>query len=207
MESTQSSGNEEKRVEKVDSVGKVEECLELKTIKYKTLIMNGHMLSELKSSSHEELTKLDKFLEDDKTQNLLEPWSKLDKTGKIKKLLAYTDKYAAEHGLTEEEKEELVAFFKDCMDKKRIQRVKDVVYDKETGTISDIPSLSYNKGSKHFTLKNVEKRVNTLKSLPPPKKNGTIRNMASVHVTAGEKKKKSKETKTKEPLSETEKEN
>jgi hypothetical protein len=188
--------------EKVDSVqpqqgGKQEECNELKTLKYKTLIMNGHVLSELKSSSCEELHKLDKFLEDDKTQNLLEPWSKLDKTGKIKKLMVYTDKYAAEHGLDETEKAELVVFFRDCMDKKRIQRVKDVVYDKETGTISDIPMLAYNKGSKHFTLKNVEKRVNTLKSLPPPrKKKGTLRNIGAPiqaqQATTGDKKKKTK---------------
>jgi len=40
------------------------------------------------------------------------------------------------------------------------------LYDKNTGIIKDIPGLSYIKANKHFTLKNVDKRVSTLKSLP-----------------------------------------
>ena len=32
-----------------------------------------------------------------------------------------------------------------------------------------IPALVYNKSTKHFTLKNLDKRISTLKSLPPKK--------------------------------------
>ena len=67
------------------------------------------------------------------------------------------------------------SFLKDCLNKKRIYRVKDVNYDKVKGEIKDIPALVYNKANKHFTLKNIDKRTNTLKSLPP-KKGGTIKN-------------------------------
>ena len=59
----------------------------------------------------------------------------------------------------------LISFLKDCLDKKKLLRVKDVIYDKETGIIKDIPALSYAKNTKHFTLKNIDKRVSTLKSL------------------------------------------
>ena len=63
------------------------------------------------------------------------------------------------------------------MNRKKLYRVKDVSYDKITGLIKEIPSLFYNKSNKHYTLKNMDKRVNTLKSLPPKKnKVGTIKN-------------------------------
>ena len=55
---------------------------------------------------------------------------------------------------------------------------KDVLYDKETGLIKDIPALFFNKTTKHFTLKNIDKRVTTQKSLPLKK--GTIRNKLKI---------------------------
>jgi hypothetical protein len=154
---------------------KKDECIELKNIKYKTMLMSGNILSELKTSN-EDLTNLEKFLEYDKNNNKNEPWSKLDKTIKTQKMLDFAEDYSKEKKMTDEEKGILVIFLKDCLDRKKIQRVKDVSYDKTNGKITDIPSLFYNKTSKHFTLKNLEKRVNTLKSLPPKKTHiGTIK--------------------------------
>ena len=66
---------------------------------------------------------------------------------------------------------------KDCLDRKKLQRVKDVIYYKTLGEIKEIPALSYNKSNNHFTLKNLDaKRVSTLKSLPPKKLKGTLKN-------------------------------
>jgi len=59
---------------------------------------------------------------------------------------------------------------------KKLNRVKDVNYDKETGIIKDIPPLCYIKQTQHFTLKNIDKRVSTLKSLAPKKLQGTHKN-------------------------------
>ena len=56
---------------------KQEECVELKNIKYKTMLMNGNVIQETKSSN--DMSKLDKFLEDDKNNNENEAWPKLDK--------------------------------------------------------------------------------------------------------------------------------
>jgi hypothetical protein len=47
--------------------------------------------------------------------------------------------------------------------------VKDVIYDKTTGEITSIPGIVYNKSTNHFTLKYSDKRVSTLKNLPPKK--------------------------------------
>jgi hypothetical protein len=152
----------------------VSECNELKTIKYKSMLMSGISWPEKKNAS--DLTNLDKFLENEKNNNAIEPWSKLDKTAKTKKLILFAEKYKTEHSLSEDEYNKMVIFFKDCLDKKRLQRVKDVVYDKDTGIVSDVPALHYNKPTNHFTLKNIDKRVSTTRSLAPKKK-GTIKNV------------------------------
>jgi len=156
---------------------KSEECIELKNIKYKTMLLSGINISDVKSSN-EDLCNLEKFLEDDKQNNQNEPWSKLDKTIKTKKLIVFAEKYTKDNNFNDEEEKTLVSFLKDCLDRKKLQRVKDVDYDKLTGEIKDVPALFYNKSNKHFTLKNVDKRVNTLKSLPPKKMGarGTIKN-------------------------------
>ena len=146
-----------------------------KNIKYKTLFSNSN--NEHKEHNDVNLSNLDKFLEEEKVTNSNEPWSKLDKTCKIKKLVLFADIYKETKQLSEEEYSHLIAFFKDCLDKKKLQRVKDVIYDKSTGLIKDIPALSYNKQSNHFTLKNIDKRVSTIKSLAPKKTNSTFKNV------------------------------
>jgi hypothetical protein len=153
------------------------DCNELKSLKYKSLILNGVPWPESKSST--DLANLDKFLENEKITNASEPWSKLDKTAKIKKLGLFACTYKDEHNLSDDEYQLLVAFFRDCLDKKRLQRVKDVSYNKETGEIKDIPALFFNKPTNHFTLKNVDKRVSTLRGLTPKKKQGTAKNIKS----------------------------
>ena len=159
----------------------VEECLELKNIKYKTMLLNGNPLQETKSEN--DLSNLDKFLEDEKNNNVNEPWCKLNKTIKTKKILDFVEKYKSEKNLDQEEEKALLAFLKDCLDRKKLQRVKDVVYDKTNGSIKEIPALSYTKANKHFTLKNMDKRVSTLKSLAPKKAQGTIKNKNTAKVS------------------------
>ena len=156
---------------------KSDECIELKNIKYKTMLMNGNMMKESKKSDN--LSNLEKFLEDDKNNNQNEPWSKLDKTVKTKKLFVFAEIYSKEKNFTDDEKTLLCTFIKDCLDRKKLQRVKDVDYDKITGEVKMIPALTYNKGSRHFTLKNIDKRVSTLKSLPPKKGRSTAKNIVN----------------------------
>jgi hypothetical protein len=152
----------------------INECQELKNIKYKTMLLNGVQIPETKSSN--DISNLDKFLENEKNNNVNEPWCKLNKTIKMKKLQDYVITYKEDNNLSDDEGELLIGFLKDCIDRKKLQRVKDVIYDKENGKIKEIPALHYMKSSKHFTLKNLDKRVSTLKSLAPKKTGqGTIR--------------------------------
>jgi len=151
-----------------------EECNELKNIKYKTMLLNGNPIHETKSANN--LSNLEKFLEKEQNNNKNEPWCKLNKTNKTKKILEYTEIYANENNLDLSEKELLIEFLKDCLERNKLKKVKDVLYDNTNGIIKEIPSLHYTKTTKHFTLKNIEKRVSTLKSLSMKKTNSTIKN-------------------------------
>jgi hypothetical protein len=149
----------------VNKLEKKDECIELKNIKYKTMLTKGVALKETSSSN--DLSNLEKFLDTEKTNNKNEQWCKLDKTRKTQKLMAFVETYQKANNLDQEETQILIQFFKECLDKKKLARVKDVVYDKITGEIKEIPALLHTK--KHFTLKNLDKHVSTMKSLTPKK--------------------------------------
>ena len=163
---------ENKELQHESSAQPQEECIELKNIKYKTMLINGVSLNESKQS--QSIHNLDQFLENEKNSSENEPWCKLNKTIKIKKITDYViDDYKEKHELDELECDNLIKFLKDCLDRKKLQRIKDVIYDKENGAIKEIPALTYTRATKHFTLKNIEKRISTLKSLPQNKSNKT----------------------------------
>ena len=150
-----------------NKTGKVEECQELKNIKYKTMLLKGTPLHETKSS--DDLSNLEKFFEKEMSNNNNEPWCKLNKTIKVKKIADFIITYKEANNLDEDESKLLAIFLKESLDKKKLNRVKDVNYDKVTGLIKEIPALIYTKSNRHFTLKNLDKRVSTLKSLTPMK--------------------------------------
>jgi len=117
------------------------------------------------------LNNLETMLETERNNNDNETWTKLSKTIKLKKLIVYASVYKLEHNLSDNEQEKLILFFKDCLDKKKLQRVKDVDYNRETGEIVSIPALIHNKNNHNFTLKNIYKKVITAKCLSSQKKN------------------------------------
>ena len=145
------------------------ECQELKNIQYKTMLLSGNKKGiEYKTAS--DISNLELFLnkESELTQN--EPWSKLDKTIKLQKLNDYVDIIAKGHSLSALEIKQLKRYLSNSLDKKKLQRVKDVCYDKQTGIIKNIPCLHFNTTSRKFTLKRSDKHVSTLKCLAPKKR-------------------------------------
>jgi hypothetical protein len=156
-----------------------DECMELKNIKYKTMLANGKPLIETKSQDN--LSSLDIFLENEKKNNANENWGKLNKTIQIKKIIDFVEKYSEENQFSPEEKNELSLFLKDAIDKKKLKKVKDVIYDKTNEQIISIPGLQFNKQNKHFTIRNLDKRQSTLKSLPK-KLNATFKNKQNLSI-------------------------
>lgn len=154
------------------------ETIDLKTNKYKRATID----EEPQPQKESDMEILDRFLEDEKITNLNGPWCKLDKTIKLKKLLVFVEKYKEENNLQNQEELNLIEFFKDGLNKKKFNRVKDVIYDKTTGEVKSVPLLMYNTISKNFTLKTSDKRVSTLKGLPPKKIHGTLKNKHNISV-------------------------
>lgn len=114
------------------------------------------------------MSSLDNLLELEKQHNKREHWNKLDKTQKTQILHAFSENYGRENTLPMKEVKTLKIFFNECLEKGKLNKTKDVVYNRETCSLESIPSLFYNIEKKHFILKNVEgKRVSTLKSLTP----------------------------------------
>jgi hypothetical protein len=117
------------------------------------------------------LSALEDLLETEKQSNKLEAWNKLDKTSRVQKLHAYAEKYGRENALPPKEVKNLKVYFSLSSDKGKLNRSKDVVYDRETREVRSIPALLFNKDTRVFTLKNMdEKRVSTLKCLDPSRK-------------------------------------
>ena len=139
---------------------------ELKNIKYKNMLLSNN--KEINKNNTQ--TTINDFLDRERANNKKETWNRLDKTIKLKKLQEYCIRYGNENNLAQAKIESLSQYLKNCLDRKRFERVKDINYDKENEIIKSIPNLSYNKQSKRFTLKRSEKRVSTLKSLGPSRK-------------------------------------
>lgn len=141
------------------------ECVELKNIKYKTMLLNGNF--NTKETKENSVINIDEFLEKEKELNDKEHWNRLDKTLKIKKIGDFASRYGSINGLNVSETKKLKEFLIDAIDKRRINKSKDLSYDRENGIIKNIPNLEYNKKTSKFHLKKTEKNSSVLRSVAP----------------------------------------
>jgi len=148
-----------------------EECQELKNIKYQTMLLNNNS----KTISTQGISdNLDDFLQKEKAQNKRKPWSKLGRSTKLKKITDFVTHFATEKKLTTPDKKRLHNYLNDSLDRKKLQRVKDVNYDVKSGRIKAIPGLLFNKITQKYTLRRVDKKKSTLKGLAPRRKKNKI---------------------------------
>lgn len=135
----------------------------IKNIQYRNILYNTTSASRHTIATEAEI---DAYITDSinaaNTAKL--PWNKLQKTTKIEKLTQFAERVAVDKKYTADETKKLVAFFKNCLDNKQLQRIKDVHYDVEKGAIINIPILLYNKTTQRYTLKNTDKHAVTHKS-------------------------------------------
>ena len=144
-----------------------DECQELKNIKYQTMLLTGS--DKIKEPSENiKSDSINRFLEKETISNKKESWNKINKTTKIKLLYEYAERISSDYTLSNIEIKSLKLYLKSCLDRKQLQHVKDIIYDKELQKIISIPNLHCK--DKKFTLKRSERRVSTLKSLAPQKK-------------------------------------
>jgi HJR/Mrr/RecB family endonuclease len=114
-------------------------------------------------------SSIDNILENEKQLNIKDTWNKLDKTMKIVKLNTYAMKYCLENKSELYDSESLMVFFKNSLERNKLQKKKDLVYDKDTNEIVAIPSLCF-QGTDFFLKEIDNKRTPTMKSLTPKRK-------------------------------------
>ena len=120
-------------------------------------------------------SNLDKLLEKEKQNNKGESWNKLDNTVKIQALHAFAETYGKDKSMSTKDIKLLKTFFGDCLRTNKLNKTKDVKYDKDVRIVTAVPALFYNTNNHNFTLRIVDtKRVSTLKSLTP--KRSSIKN-------------------------------
>jgi hypothetical protein len=182
-----------------------DECLELKNINYQTMLLNNktNINGNMKSECSEQI---DDFLNKEKELNKNKPWNKLSKASRLKKLMTYASYYIEKNKLDNLQEKKLKTYLLDTLDRRKLQKIKDVVYNIETGIIEDIPKLIFMKGKKKFTIKR-EKKSNTLNNLPPKtlKKNRKKKKMDKTEKD--EKIRKNRRKKPKKPKNEKHKNN
>ena len=143
-------------------------CKELKNIAYKTMLLNGQeIVPEINNTNNNTLSN---YLENESCANKKENWSKLDKTQKIKKIDTYIATLQTKYKLNDDEKSKCHKYLLKCLERKALSKVKDVIYDKDTSLISDIPNLYFDNIERVFILKKDDKHVSTVKCLPSENK-------------------------------------
>ena len=145
----------------------IDECQELKNIKYKTSLLNGNKKSL--SSVINDISNLDILLDEENKQSKKESWNRLDKSVKMNKINEYIKSLGRLHKLNVSEIKTLREYLSINLDKKNLQKNKDVIYIKESGKLENIPSLHFNNSTRKFSLKKPAQQ-SALKSLGPTRK-------------------------------------
>ena len=146
-----------------------DECIQLKNINYQSMLLKRNSNIDSQRGGTE---NIDKYLEQEQNKKKnIKPWSKLEKSTKLKKIYSYIENLYDKFKMTELEKKELKKYMRTCLERKKLQRIKDVIYEINTGEIKDIPRLTFNEKNREFILRKIDKKGSTLRNLAP--KNST----------------------------------
>ena len=140
------------------------DCHDLRNIQYKTMLMNGKTMTANKSNESN-IVCVERLLDEEMKTNKNVTWARLDKGEKIRKLNEYADNYCGDASNFCTDSHLLKQYLIIALDRNRLQKVREVKYNKDTGTIENIPCLIFNTTTKRFTLNRSDKRVSTISSL------------------------------------------
>jgi hypothetical protein len=152
------------------------ECHDLKNIQYKTMLIHGksrELVPRYKSNQNDP-ERINQFLENEKNKDKKQSWLRLNRIQKVQKLTTYLEKYATSQQLTEFELTNLKTYIMKALERKKLQRMTEIKYNKETGIIEDIPILSFNTLTRKFTLKHTQ-TASTLSSLGSGSNSGSLK--------------------------------
>ena len=157
------------------------------------------------------ISNIDNFLNKEIELNTKKPWNKLGRSAKIALIKKYAISYSSKHKLSEKNKKKLEDYLLVCIDRKKLQKIKDIQYDIEKREIINIPLLFFNKQkemfilkrsdkkhkiSSHLAPKNIRKGKKTLKHLKDDKKSSkVVKSKTNKNNKRGKKSKSGKKTK------------
>ena len=136
-----------------------------------TVTMNEHHRQQQHANYDQFVSRVDQILDRERQENKSKKWNKLDNSLRIEKLheFAHTKvgdimglnpvTEAAAAAEAEEAVvdaavvEKLKAFFCEALQKKKLMKAKEVIYDHLTGVVLDVPSLMYEYERGFFYLK------------------------------------------------------
>ena len=109
--------------------------------------------------------KINMFLSMDMEKNKKGVWSKLSKTEKVKKIKNYIKTtLLKEHNLTDTEVLNATKFFSLLMDRKKLSKNNELLYNQDIGLIEGIEGLTFNVETRKFTI-NCDKAVTKKKTV------------------------------------------
>jgi len=128
------------------------ECKEYNTLKYKTMITTGQNIdSPIKNETS--VDDLNDYLLQEMNDNKKQPWNKLTKTDKLKKIATYIQTILVKkHNLSDEEIRNTYKYMLTLLDRKKMTKNSEIDYDEETGIIHHIHIVVFNNQTRHFTL-------------------------------------------------------
>ena len=132
--------------------------------KYKSIFQNQHAES---AYTNDDYDVLDQLLEKEKQHSSTKTWNKLDNTMKLQKLHAYAEKYGKERNLPVKEIKNLKTFLSQQLHEHKLQKTKEVLYNKDTREINSVPILHFSEETQRFYLKDLDGKQSTIKSLTP----------------------------------------
>lgn len=140
---------------------------QLKNLKYKTMLIQGNLAPDIDNS-----TNINVALETEKITKA-DTWNKLPKPDKAMCLNTYASSVLSnEYELTDEEVLVAKEYLRSAIDRKKLQKNKDVVF--VNGELTKVNGLIFNKQTRKFTIKESDKKQSTLKNLAPTKKKPPI---------------------------------
>jgi len=97
--------------------------------------------------------EVDRILSEECRRQPGRSWPRLDNTERVILLRKFAESYVAESELADEETVKLKLFLEEAVRRKKLVRVKEVVFDKDENKVTAIPGLSYNPEARAFALK------------------------------------------------------
>ncbi len=114
--------------------------------------------------------KLDDFLNKDIEQNRKNVWTKLSKTEKCKRIKEYIDnKLTVKYQLDINDKNAALKFFNLLLERKKLSKSNELVYNKEEHFIEQISGLIFNPVTRKFSITNDIKPNKTTKKVKSTK--------------------------------------